>query len=375
MSTENPIRTVHVEVQPQSYPVVIGANTLDALGRRFRELFKSKRVVVITDSNVGPLHGERATTSLVEAGLDPTLIMVPAGEGTKSLDAAARLYDELAAEKIDRDTPLVALGGGVVGDLTGFVAATWLRGVPFVQCPTTIEADVDSSVGGKTGVNHSSGKNMIGAFYQPRLVLVDTETLRTLSPRDFRAGLAESIKHAVIADAEFFAWHEHHADAILDLEGDALGRLIEHNVRIKADVVAKDEREVTGHRALLNFGHTIGHAVEAAMARRGDPWRHGECVAVGMIAAAEMSVAASRLDRPAAERIAALIERIGLPTNAPLADAREELYTLFHADKKAAAGRVRFVLADAVGRANLYDDIQDAWIAAGLDRVLTRRSA
>jgi len=212
------------------------------------------------------------------------------GEPSKSLQMLARLYDELANAKVDRASPVIALGGGVVGDLTGFAAATWLRGVPFVQVPTSLEADVDSSVGGKTGVNHASGKNMIGAFYQPLFVLIDTATLSTLSRRDFVAGLAESVKHAVIRDAAFFDWHESNCDAILAHDADALGRLIERNVQIKAQIVSLDERETTGMRALLNFGHTVGHAIETVMARRGEPWRHGEAVAAGMVAACEVSV-------------------------------------------------------------------------------------
>jgi len=372
MSNTPKERTVNVDVHPRPYAIIISAGCLDTLGPRLREQVKSKRVAVVTDQNVGPLYGEKAVTSLKEAGFEPTLHTVPAGDATKSLEWVARLYDAMADDRIDRSSSLVALGGGVVGDLTGFVAATWLRGTPFVQCPTTIEADVDASVGGKTGVNHASGKNMIGAFYQPRFVLIDTATLSTLSDRDLRAGLAESVKHAVIQDAGFFHWHEQNVGSVLSLDPDALGALVERNVRIKAAVVARDERELSGHRALLNFGHTIGHTIETAMARRGDPWRHGECVAVGMVAGCEMSVAAGKLDRQSADRVVALLERLGLPTQAPLAESRNELLTLMHADKKVAAGRVRFVLADAIGQANLYDDIHQSWINAGFDRVLVR---
>lgn len=361
---------VGVEVEPRAYPVIIGPGELALLGPRLREHVKGRRVVVVTDENVGPLHGEPAMASLRDAGFDPLLVTVAAGEKSKSLATVEVLFDKLAEAGLDRGSPLVALGGGVVGDLTGFVAATWLRGIPFVQCPTTLEADVDSSVGGKTGVNHSSGKNMIGAFYQPRFVLIDTDTLSTLSSRDFVAGLAESVKHAIIRDRAFFDWHESNCEAVRACRPEIRVELIARNVRIKAGVVAQDEREVSGLRALLNFGHTAGHAIETAMHRRGDPWRHGEAISVGMVTATEMSVAAGRLDRAAAERIVKLIERIGLPTQAPLAGAREELMQLMHADKKAAAGRIRFVLADAIGDAHLYDDIQPAWIDAGLARVL-----
>jgi len=370
MNTASQERLVEVGLQSRSYPIMIGAGVLPTLGPRLRERSKGDRVAVVTDENVGPLYADQALASLREARFHPTLLTVPAGDATKCLDQVSRIYDALAGARIDRTSPIVALGGGVVGDLTGFVAATWLRGIPFIQCPTTIEADVDASVGGKTGVNHASGKNMIGSFYQPRFVLIDTTTLRTLSDRDFRAGLAESIKHAVIKDAGFFDWHERNAETVLAYDPGALGALVERNVRIKADVVARDEREESGHRALLNFGHTIGHAIETAMARRGDPWRHGEGVAAGMVAACEMSVVAGMLDRADADRVTALLERLGLPTTAPLAAARDEIVELMHADKKVAAGRIRFVLADAIGHAALHEDIEQSWITAGLDRVL-----
>lgn len=369
MASSGQERTVQVEVRPRAYPVVIGPGQLDSLGRRLAERVKARRTVVVTDTNVGPLYAERAAAALHEAGFKATVVTLPAGEATKSLATAGRLYDELAAARIDRTSPLVSLGGGVIGDLTGFVAATWVRGVPFVQCSTTIEADVDASVGGKTAVNHASGKNMVGAFYQPLFVLMDTSTLATLSRRDYLAGLAESVKHAVIRDAALFDWHKKYLEVILAGDEAVLGELLEWNVRIKADVVAQDEREVTGMRALLNFGHTAGHAIESMMARRGEPWRHGEAVAAGMVAACEMGVVAGRMSRPDAERVVQLLSRIGLPTTAPLADARPEILHLMQADKKVVVGKIRFVLAERIGHATLYDDIQPEWIDAGLDRV------
>lgn len=363
-------RIVQVETQPRPYPVVIGPGVLAQVGPRLRECVKGRRTLVITDTNVGPLYGQAALHSLRSAGFDATLLTMPAGEKTKSLESLATIYDACAAARIDRTCPLVSLGGGVMGDLTGFAAATWVRGVPFAQCSTTVEADVDASVGGKTAVNHSSGKNMIGAFYQPQFVLMDIDTLKTLSVRDYRAGLAESIKHAVIRDEAFFDFHEKNIDAIGSQDPSILASFLEHNVRIKADVVAQDERETTGLRALLNYGHTIGHAIESLMGRTENPWRHGEAVAAGMVAAAEMSVVAGRLGRSDAERIIALIERMQLPIRAPLASARADINRLMQLDKKVAAGNLRFVLPDAIGRATLYDDIQPAWIEAGLDRVL-----
>jgi len=370
MSRPTSERIVHVAVPPRGYPVIIRPGALAELGRILAKHVSARRTFVITDSNVGPLYAQTAENALREAGFEPTVFTVPAGEGSKTLDMAGRIYDALAKAHIDRVCPAVALGGGVVGDLTGFVAATWLRGIPFVQCSTTVEANVDASVGGKTAVNHASGKNMIGAFYQPRFVLIDPNVLATLSERDYRAGLAESIKHAVIRNADFFAWHEQHAEALGTSQIAQLGELFERNVRIKADIVAQDEREVTGLRALLNFGHTVGHAIETAMARRGDPWRHGEAVAAGMVAACETSVAAGRLDRASAERVAVLIERVGLPTRAPLAGAEKELTALMAADKKVAAGTLRFVLADRIGNALLDNNVRPEWIEAGLARVL-----
>ena len=363
-------RIVNVALENRSYPVIIRPGALADLGRILAAHVPARRALIITDSNVGPLYGQAAENALREADFEPTVYTIPAGEDSKTLATAGRIYDALADAKIDRACPAVALGGGVVGDLTGFVAATWLRGIPFVQCSTTVEANVDASVGGKTAVNHASGKNMIGAFYQPRFVLIDPNVLSTLSERDYRAGLAESIKHAVIRDADFFDWHERHADALRTCDASELGELFERNVRIKAEIVAQDEREVTGLRALLNFGHTVGHAIETAMARRDNPWRHGEAVAAGMVAACEISVTAGRLDRASAERIVTLIERFGLPTTAPLAGAEKELMALMQADKKVAAGTLRFVVADRIGKAELTDDVRQEWIDASLERVL-----
>ena len=364
-----PERIVRVDLQPRGYNVYISHGGLIGLGARLRTVSKARLTAVITDENVGPLHADAALASLRQAGFEPILLTVPPGEGSKSLARLSELYDALADARIDRWSPLVALGGGVVGDLTGFLAATWLRGVPFVQCPTTLEADVDASVGGKTAINHRSGKNMIGAFYQPLFVLIDTGTLATLSERDFRAGLAESVKHAVIRDAGFFEWHEHNASQVLTQTPDALGQLIERNVQIKAAVVGQDERETTGLRALLNFGHTVGHAIETTPARHGDPWRHGECVAIGMVAACEISVLAGRLDREDAERTVRLIEKLQLPTRAPFTGEHAALIDLMQSDKKTAGGKIRFVLADAIGRAGLYDDVRPEWIEAALQRV------
>lgn len=359
------IREVRVELGERSYSVRIGPGILDGLGSAVRALCPAPNAAVVTDSNVGPLYAERALASLRQAGYEAHLVTVPAGDGSKSLDQAARLYDAMAAARIERRSPLIALGGGMVGDLTGFVAATWLRGVPFVQCSTTIEADVDAGVGGKTGVNHPAGKNLVGAFYQPRLVLMDTTTLDTLEDRDFRAGLAESVKHGAIRDAAFFAWHESHVEPILAHDAAALADLLERNVRIKAAVVAADEREA-GLRAILNFGHTIGHAAESLMHYE---WRHGECVAVGMVAVARIAVRRGLMADADAARITKLLQTFGLPTGIPAHLSAEDIVRLTKMDKKVAEGRVRFVLVPRFGETVLRDDITDADIRTAVEEV------
>ncbi len=289
---------------------------------------------------------------------------MPAGDGSKSLTQAAKLYDELAAATIERKSPVVALGGGMVGDLTGFVASTWLRGVPFVQCSTTIEADVDAGVGGKTGVNHASGKNMIGAFYQPRLVLQDTDVLHTLDPRDFRAGLAESIKHGAIRDAAF-------------LDGTSRTPHESFRRRRHAHPSARKQRahQGIGRRrrrarsrpgAILNFGHTIGHAVESLMQYT---WRHGECVAVGMVAAARIAARIGIMSADDATRLTHVIRAFELPTAIPAHLSNADIIALTLTDKKVAAGRVRFVFVTRFGETVMRDDVAEADIAAILDEL------
>lgn len=253
----------------------------------------------------------------------------------------------------------------MVGDLTGFLAATWLRGVPFVQVPTTLEADVDAAVGGKTAVNHAAGKNLIGAFHQPRMVLIDTGTLATLDERDHRAGLAESVKHGIIRDAEFFTWHEDRARAILDRDEAVLGELIERNCRIKAEVVAADEREA-GLRAILNFGHTIGHAIESDQAYA---LRHGECVALGMVAATEIAVARGMLARRDADRITVLLKKMGLATRLRQPADPEVLTALMQKDKKVQSGKIRFVLPTGIGEVVTVSDVTSQQIAVGIGAI------
>ncbi len=365
MTTADPTHTVQVDLGDRSYPIFIGPDLLPTVGKRLRERCPAPTAAVITDENVGPLYASTVVESLTNTGFATALLVIKAGEQSKSLAMASGLYSDLAKARIERISPLVSLGGGVVGDLTGFVAATWLRGVPFAQVPTTLEADVDAAVGGKTAVNHEAGKNLVGAFHQPCMVLMDTRTLASLPDRDVRAGLAESVKHGIIRDADFFAWHERSVRPILERDDAVLSELLERNCRIKAEVVAADEREA-GVRAILNFGHTVGHAIESDQQYA---LRHGECVAIGMVAAAEIAVVREMLSREDADRIRALIEAFGLPTRVdePLDLGTQMAY--MQKDKKVSQGKIRFVLPTAIGEVVTVSDVTPEQIAAGMDAI------
>lgn len=341
--------TVRVNLADRAYDIRIGHGLLHTLGEHLQSQCPARRATIITDSNVGPLYLEQTLTSLAASGIDPAHITIPAGEDAKSLAQLSAIYDHLAARRHGRDEPLIALGGGVVGDITGLAAATWLRGVPFVQCPTTLEADIDASVGGKTGINHAEGKNLIGAFHQPRLVCIDTACLATLSPRDFIAGLAESVKHAIIADPALLDWHAANIDGIQRLNPEALCTLISRNCRIKADVVERDERENSGEevgRAALNFGHTIGHAIEAQLQYI---LRHGEAVALGMVAALDLSVRCAGLPEGDRQRLLSLLARLGLPVRSPIPLHVPDLVERLRTDKKVRDQQVRFVVLPGIG--------------------------
>lgn len=344
-----------VELGDRSYGIEIASHWLDQLGARIAKLLGSPRLVVVTDSNVSPLYGKRALDSLAAAGLTTSLVEVPAGEESKCPAVLGRIYDHLVAERIPRQGAVVALGGGVVGDLTGFAAATFLRGIDFIQVPTTLLAMVDSSVGGKTGINHPQGKNLIGAFWQPRLVFVDTELLRTLPGRELRSGLAEVVKHGVIRDAAYFAYLETHLDAILALDPEATARVVEGSCRIKAAVVGADERETSGLRAILNFGHTVGHALEAVAGY--GTLTHGEAVAIGMEAAGRLALRKGMFDKPSLERLGALLDRIGLPRRIPGLLSMDAVASAMALDKKVMQGRLRFVLPRALGEVELVDTV------------------
>jgi 3-dehydroquinate synthase len=343
------METFRVELGPASHPVHVGSGILHDLGRLAREAgLGAGRCAVVADTNVARLYGERATASLKRANFAPVTIEVPAGESSKSLAMLEEIYGRLAAAEIDRAGAIFALGGGVVGDLAGFAAATWMRGIAVVQVPTTVVAQVDSSLGGKTGVNHSTGKNLIGAFHQPRAIVADVATLATLPEREFREGLAEVIKYGAIMDAAMIAELEGTIDAILARDAKTLEAAVAKSLRHKATVVSADERE-SGLRKTLNFGHTIGHALEAS-AGYGNIL-HGEAVAIGMAAAVTLSEARAGLSAAEGARLVRLIERAGLPVAIPPNARNADFVRALRLDKKRTGAAVEFVLLDRLGHA------------------------
>ncbi len=346
------MQTVKVDLGDRSYPVYIGSNLLDN-SSLLLPFIGNGRAVVVSNEIVAPLYLEQLKAQL--GAQFSSAIILPDGEETKNLDTMASIYDHLLQGKYDRKTTLVALGGGVVGDITGFAAATYQRGVNFLQVPTTLLAQVDSSVGGKTGVNHSQGKNMIGAFYQPRCVVADTEVLQSLPEREIKAGLAEVIKYGLINDADFFAWLENNSDAILGLQSEVIAEAVQVCCEAKADIVTKDEKEA-GMRALLNLGHTFGHAIETATGY--GTWLHGETVAMGMVMAADLSRRLGWLSADDAARIRQVIEKnFGMPVVPPADITVEQYLDLMSSDKKAELGKIRFILLKAIGEAVIEGDV------------------
>jgi len=337
---------VPVQLKASSYSIYIGNQILPQLGELLRPFSLSKNVLLISDPQVSELHGERASEALRAGGFLPLSFLVPSGEKNKSLAWASRLYDFLIRERADRRSLIVALGGGVIGDLAGFVAATYMRGVPLLQLPTSLLAQIDSSVGGKVAVNHPLAKNMIGAFYQPLLVLIDIDLLHTLPEREFRAGMAEVIKYGVIADPAFFSFLEENLGKIFCLDPGVLSLMVKRCCEIKASIVAQDEKE-EGLRAILNYGHTIGHALEAAT--RFHTYRHGEAVAVGMEAAGRISQLLGLWSSEDASRQRAILRGANLPLTLPLNPKR--LLKLLSYDKKVREGKAHFVLTRAIGDA------------------------
>ncbi len=348
------MRTVAVELGERSYPIYIGAGLL-AHGELLQAVMPQPQALIVTNETVAPLYLAALKEALEGRGVSTAEVVLPDGEAYKDWQTLQRIFDALVAMRAERHTTLVALGGGVIGDMTGFAAACWQRGAPFVQVPTTLLAQVDSSVGGKTAINHPQGKNLIGAFHQPRAVLIDTETLSTLPTRELRAGLAEVIKYGVIRDAAFFAWLEDRLEAVLALEPEPLAYAIERSCRNKAEVVAADETE-RGERALLNLGHTFGHAIETATGY--SSWLHGEAVAVGMIIAAEVAVRLGWMSEEELGRLEGLIIRAGLPRFGP-AISPETMLSLMAGDKKVQAGRIRYVLPQGIGRAVVTSDVPE----------------
>ncbi len=358
------MRVVKVSLGERSYPIHIGPNLLAGLGKDCARLQLGPRCAIITDTNVGKRYAKTAFNSLARAGFAPVLITVPAGETAKNLKTVQACYDQLAAHRLERKSFIIALGGGVVGDLAGFVAATYLRGIDFVQVPTTLLAQVDSSVGGKVGVNLKAGKNLVGAFYQPRLVLADLATLATLPNREFRAGLAEVIKYGIIYDAKLFTRLECDLPRLLRREAKPLAEVIARCCAIKAEVVGQDETEC-GLRAILNFGHTLGHAIENSSGY--GKYLHGEAISIGQVAAAELSPA---LPASEAERIKVLFHRAGLPVTVQLSAAqRKNLFTAMRLDKKVSGGEIKFVLAKKIGRVVWGQRVTEAAINTALDKV------
>ncbi|MBU4532114.1 MAG: 3-dehydroquinate synthase [Firmicutes bacterium] len=346
------MRQLTVGLGKRSYPILVGPGLLAQAGARIAEAV-SGRLLVVSNPVVSAIYREQFSQSLIDAGLGFAWVKIPDGESLKNLDTVAFLYDHAFEAGLDRSSAVVALGGGVVGDISGFVAATYMRGIAFVQVPTTLLAQVDSSVGGKVGVNHPRGKNVIGAFHQPRLVLADISTLQSLPPREVAAGLAEVIKCAVIRDGSFFAWLEENLEAILRLDEQALGHLVEVCCRIKASVVEEDENEsAKGVRQLLNYGHTMGHALESLTGY--GVFRHGEAVAVGMVLSARAAQRLGYLDAQDVERIKSLLERAGLPVTLSAELGRSSLEAAIAHDKKARGGRINFIVPRAIGQASIY---------------------
>jgi 3-dehydroquinate synthase len=342
------VNPVIVRIGRQRYDVFVGSQLLEKCGALVSQKLKGPACAVIADDNVATLFAQKVIASLTSAGFRPTLLTVPAGEASKNLEEAGKLCDRMIEAGLDRSSFVLALGGGMVGDLAGFVAAIYHRGIPCVQAPTTLLAQVDSSIGGKTGVNTIAGKNLIGTWHQPALVISDVETLTTLPPREWRQGFAEIVKHAVIRDAEMF-------ETLQRFDRKDLAQLVRRNVEIKAAIVAADEREKTGERALLNFGHTIGHAIE----RAGDyhDFLHGEAVSLGIVAACEISVRKAGLSDADRNRIIQTLEAFELPTRLPSGFPKEKILEAIRFDKKFAQGQVRFVVVPAIGSARLATDV------------------
>ncbi len=355
------MKKVRVRLGSNSYNIHIGPGLLTQTGPKLKEIGFSDKLVIITDPTVKSLYSNTLKESLTSSGFKVLILEVPEGEEQKSLETAGRLYRELTDFYAERTTPILALGGGVIGDLSGFVAATYLRGVPLIQIPTTLLAQVDSSIGGKVAVNHGLLKNKIGAFYQPRLVISDITTLKTLSTGELSDGLAEAIKYGIIWDEEFFTYLEENLNQIKSLDEGALETIVFRSAKIKAEVVGKDERDF-GLRNILNYGHTVGHAIESVSDFK---VRHGEAVAIGMLAAARISNKLGMFDKNELIRLKNVIAGAGLPTEVPSLQLERLIQAIRH-DKKILQGKIRFVLSKSIGDVFITDEVSPSLIEQAL---------
>jgi 3-dehydroquinate synthase len=346
--------SVEIRGTARRYPVLIGSGLIEQVGKRIRDYLLANTCAIVTDTNVAPLFADRAKQSLMSAGFKPTLITIRAGEKSKTLKQAGAVCGQMTAAGLDRQSFVIGLGGGVIGDISGFVAAIYHRGIPHVQIPTTLLAMVDSSIGGKTGVNTNDGKNLLGVIHQPSLVIDDVDVLKTLPRREFNQGFAEIIKHAIIADPKMFkqlqSWKARSSRRPL-----ALQQLICRNIKIKSKIVAKDERDRTGERAVLNFGHTVGHAIERAGNYR--KFLHGEALSLGIVAACAVSIKRAGLAPRQRDAVIDLLQRFDLPTRLPENFPREKIFKALKFDKKFEAGKIRFVVTPRIGAAFLTTDI------------------
>jgi 3-dehydroquinate synthase len=356
---------IKVELGERSYDITIGSSILDSIGDNLKSFGLSPKTAIVSNPTVFSLYGERVSDSIKKAGFDLITVIIPDGEEYKDLVRLQQIYDELLTHRLDRSSALIALGGGVIGDITGFAASTYMRGISCIQVPTTLLAQVDSSVGGKTGVNHKLGKNMIGTFWQPKLVWIDVETLRTLPGREMSAGLAEVIKYGVISDEKLFDFLDANRSKILELDDVALTHIIKRSCEIKADVVSKDEKE-SGLRAILNYGHTIGHAVETATGYT--RFLHGEALAIGMYLEAKLSQALNILDKKDVFRIKDIIAAYRLPSEIPADVDSSGIFSSMALDKKAVAGELKFVLPEKIGSVRIHKGVTENTIRELLQR-------
>ena len=358
-------KTLRVELGDNSYPLVVGTGLLNSVGELLMPHTKSNKVLIVSDAYVKTRYMPVVLKSLKDAGLDVSTIEVPIGEESKSLVQFSRIQDSLVEHQLDRGSMLIALGGGVIGDLAGFAAAVYMRGIPYVQIPTTLQAQVDASVGGKTAINHPKGKNLIGAFHQPKLVVIDVDTLKTLPQRDIRAGLIEVIKMGVIRDEPLFERVEENLEAILNLDDTTLIEIISQACVNKAEIVAKDEKE-SGLRMVLNYGHTFGHALEAMT--HYNRYRHGEAVSIGMHCAAQLATNLRMFSETDFQRQRALLKRAKLPITFPTDLTPEALCNAMYLDKKTLGGKLRLILPTRIGEVVIHDDVDDRHILEAISQ-------